>query len=71
MSEKSASEIVDTAAAAAVLSLAPITLAKMRIAGGGPRYLKFGRAVRYRLSDLQAWIVEQEHSHTAEYQQAG
>ena len=47
MSEKPITEIVDTAAAAAHLSLAPITLAKMRIAGGGPRYLKFGRAVRY------------------------
>ena len=71
MTEKINSQIVDTAAAAAVLGLAPITLAKMRIASGGPRYLKFGRAVRYRLSDLQKWISEQEHRHTAEYQRAG
>ena len=67
MSEKPIMEIVDTAAAAAHLSLAPITLAKMRIASGGPRYLKFGRAVRYRLTDLHDWIAGQQHFHTAEY----
>ena len=69
MTEK-LTRIVDTATAAAELSLAPITLAKMRIVGDGPRYLKFGRAVRYRISDLHEWIVQQEHSHTAEYQRA-
>ena len=31
-------------------------LAKARMNGDGPRYLKLGRAVRYRESDLVAWL---------------
>lgn len=31
-------------------------IAAMRCNGGGPIYIKFGFAVRYRLSDVQAWL---------------
>ena len=62
-------KIVSTEEVAAYLGLAPITLAKMRTTGGGPRYLKLGRAVRYRMADVQQWALEQRHSHTAEYAQ--
>jgi excisionase family DNA binding protein len=41
--------------AAAYLRLSKSTLAKMRLSGTGPRYQKFGRAVRYRRRDLDAW----------------
>ena len=30
-------------------------LAKARVAGQGPRFIKIGRACRYRLSDLEAY----------------
>lgn len=33
------------------------TLEKLRVFGGGPPYLKLGRAVRYRPADLDAWLV--------------
>ena len=41
--------------AAEFLRLSPRTLEKHRGIGGGPRYHKFGRAVRYAMSDLEAW----------------
>lgn len=35
------------------------TLAHWAVQGVGPRYHKFGRHVRYRLSDVIAWENEQ------------
>jgi hypothetical protein len=35
--------------------LPPATLAQWGSQGKGPRYAKFGRHVRYRLSDVIAW----------------
>ena len=49
-------EILKPLDAAAYLQLSPSTLAKLRLYGTGPRYTKAGRAVRYRHSDLDAWI---------------
>jgi hypothetical protein len=40
----------------------PGTLKQWRHLGKGPRYVKFGRHVRYRRSDLDAWI----EAHTVE-----
>ena len=41
--------------AAEILGLSPRTLGRRRSRGLGPAYYKFGSAVRYRLSDLNAW----------------
>lgn len=41
--------------AARFLGLAPATLAKLRCVGGGPVFAKFGRAVVYDRTDLEAW----------------
>ena len=35
------------------------TLANWRCDGRGPRYLKVGRHVRYRVEDLEAWLDRQ------------
>lgn len=43
------------AEAAAYLRLSPRTLEKHRVNGGGPRFCKFGRSVRYDLADLIRW----------------
>lgn len=48
---------IDTAAASAYTGLSRSTLEKLRVFGGGPPYLKLGRAVRYRPADLEAWLV--------------
>lgn len=50
---------IDTREAAAFLSKPPRTLENWRQRGYGPRYVKAGRSVRYRLADILAW---QEHS---------
>ena len=49
-------EIMTVIEAAGYIRLAKTTLNKMRVAGTGPRYLKMGKAVRYRRSDLDDWI---------------
>jgi Helix-turn-helix domain len=49
---------LDTENAARYLGLSPKTLAMMRTAGTGPKFVKRGR-VFYYLEDLQAWVAEQ------------
>ena len=49
---------LDTENAARYLGLSPKTLAMMRTAGTGPKFVKRGR-VFYFLEDLQAWLSEQ------------
>jgi molybdenum cofactor biosynthesis enzyme MoaA len=41
--------------AAEFLRLSARTLEKHRTTGGGPRFRKFGRIVRYTVPDLEAW----------------
>jgi excisionase family DNA binding protein len=41
--------------AAEYLKLSPRTLEKLRVIGGGPRFHKFGRRVRYAQHELEAW----------------
>jgi predicted DNA-binding transcriptional regulator AlpA len=44
--------------AAALLGFHPSYLAKARLSGAGPKYLKIGtRSVRYRRSDIDAWLA--------------
>jgi predicted DNA-binding transcriptional regulator AlpA len=54
--------LVDTKEAAAMLSKHPAVLADWRHQGRGPKYVKFGRSVRYRVGDLRTWITD----HTVE-----
>ncbi|GJE53796.1 helix-turn-helix transcriptional regulator [Methylobacterium thuringiense] len=42
------------------------TLQNQRVQGGGIPYLKLGRAVRYRLSDVIAWEDARRFSNTSE-----
>ena len=42
--------------AAAMLNLSTSWLAKQRLKGGGPPYIKMGGAVRYNASILQEWM---------------
>ena len=42
------------------------TLAKWRLRGCGPRYCKIGRLVRYRRSDVEAWITAQARNSTSD-----
>jgi predicted DNA-binding transcriptional regulator AlpA len=53
--------------AARFLSLSQSTLAKMRLSGNTPRFVKLGRRVAYRQDDLERWIEGQSFQSTAEY----
>lgn len=57
---------VDEDAAAARIGLAVSTLQKKRVSGDGPPFVKLGRAVRYRLADLDAWVAARVVSSTSE-----
>lgn len=51
-------ELLTTEQVAALLNLAPVTLAGWRSSGAGPPWLKLARrVVRYRRSDLEAWMA--------------
>ena len=41
------------------LSMHPVTLATWRSQGKGPKYIKDGRYVRYRLKDIEEWEEQQ------------
>lgn len=51
-------DLLKEADAAAYLLLKPSTLASWRSSGAGPKYYKIGGAVRYRQSDLEAFIAQ-------------
>ncbi|PZU20634.1 MAG: excisionase [Shinella sp.] len=53
--------------AANILNISISTLAKMRLAGTSPRYVKLGRRVAYRPADIETWIEAQSFNSTAEY----
>ncbi len=48
-------EAVDTRGAAEILGISPATLSTLRCRGGGPPFVRYGRAVRYVVADLRAW----------------
>jgi hypothetical protein len=52
---KKGSPFLNTAQAAFYIGLSKRTLEKMRVTGGGPKYRKHGRYVRYHIDDLNAW----------------
>ena len=53
--------------AAEKLNISPSTLAKMRLSGASPRFVKLGRRVAYRPADIDAWVTDQSFVSTSEY----
>lgn len=62
--------LINAEQAATILNISPSTLAKMRLSGGSPRYIKLGRRVAYRPADIEAWIEAQSFGSTSEYRDA-
>ncbi len=56
----------DTRAAASYLGMSKSTLEKLRVFGGGPKYLKLRHLVRYRQQDLDEWMSERLIGSTSE-----
>ena len=42
------------------------TLRNWRLSGYGPPHLKVGRLVRYRLSDVRAWLADCQRTSTSD-----
>jgi predicted DNA-binding transcriptional regulator AlpA len=53
-------------AAAQVLSVSESWLAKARMRGDGPPYVKVGRAVRYAQAAVLQWLKSRQHLSTSE-----
>jgi len=58
--------LVDNEEAADIIGVNSRTLMNWRSLGKSPRYVKCGRNVRYRVSDLKAWLDAQTRNHTGE-----
>ena len=64
--------VLRPAAAAAYIGLTQSTLAKRRLRGDGPVFVKLGaKAVGYRLEDLDAWLAENVRRSTSDPGLAG
>ncbi|WP_428408434.1 helix-turn-helix transcriptional regulator [Hyphococcus sp.] len=59
-------EAVNAKEAAKVTGVPPATLATWRSRGGGPKFLKLGRVVRYRRRALYEWMAARERRHTGD-----
>lgn len=57
---------VDTEGASRRIGLAESTLEKLRCSGEGPKFVKLGRAVRYRVADLDAFVAARVVSSTSQ-----
>lgn len=57
--------VIDTKQAARYTGLSKNTLEAYRGRGGGPKFIKYTRAVRYRVADLDAFMSAGERSNTA------
>jgi predicted DNA-binding transcriptional regulator AlpA len=59
-------ELFDTEAVADYTGLSPVTLRRWRMTGAGPRFVRLGRAVRYRKAAVDAFLAGREYTTTAE-----
>jgi predicted DNA-binding transcriptional regulator AlpA len=52
--------------AAALLCLSERTLERFRVSGIGPKFVRMGKSIRYRLGDVEAWIERRTVGSTSE-----
>ena len=58
--------LLTTKDAADLLRVSTSWLAKARMRGDGPPFLRIGRSIRYRQSDLLRWMRSRTHLSTSE-----
>ncbi|RRH92167.1 DNA-binding protein [Mesorhizobium tamadayense] len=68
---KKGSPFLNTAQAAFYIGLSQRTLEKMRLKGGGPKFRKHGRYVRYHIDELDDWSKGHPQHAAAEAGDAG
>lgn len=67
MSDKITKKRMCAKEAAAYVNLHYSTLAKYRISGDGPIFLKLGSKIIYEQHALDSWMSDNAHSSTSEY----
>ena len=58
-------QMLRTDGAAFYVGTSVSTLEKLRLTGGGPRYIKLGKAVVYDPADLDAWLSANRRKSTS------
>jgi predicted DNA-binding transcriptional regulator AlpA len=59
-------KLINTPETAEYLGISVSTLSKLRVFGGGPKYLKLGRRVVYDTRDLEAWLDAHRRASTSD-----
>lgn len=60
-------ELMTPAELAAKLEKSLAALAQWRYLGTGPQFIKLGRSIRYRASDVEAWLDQRTVQSTGEH----
>ncbi len=63
--------LLTEAQAATLLGVSRSYLAKSRVTGNGPEFIRIGRSVRYMQEGMQAFLKQHRCRSTAECRQAG
>lgn len=63
--EAVAAQYLTTVQAGIYLQLSEQTLRHKRVHGGGPPFVRMGRAVRYRIADLDEWAGKDRKANTS------
>ena len=63
---KSSRRMLRTKEAAEYCGSSSSTFEKLRLSGGGPRYVKIGRRVVYDPADLDAWLESKRRRSTSD-----
>ena len=59
-------DLLNSKKAAALLGVSERTLERLRTAGQGPKYVKFGMVVRYDPADILAWLKDRKRESTSD-----
>lgn len=58
--------VLTEAEAARLVRLSPRTMQRLRLEGGGPRFVKLtARSIGYAIADLQAWVHQRSVASTS------
>lgn len=58
--------LLDTKELSQRLGTSAVTLARMRCQGNGPAFIRIGRSVKYRWSNVESWLADRECQSTSE-----
>jgi predicted DNA-binding transcriptional regulator AlpA len=64
--ESKSTMCLDAVRLAEHLAIKLSTLAAWRVRGGGPKFTKVGRCVRYRISDVESWLASRGRENTGQ-----